>query len=91
MSKAYFARTWYNAATDKANARNSMMWVSKWSLPYKIGIIIFMQAVRKKAVMALHRFYQSSPSSVAHLVSNFRKVLCSSLCISLLQVLCSLI
>ncbi len=45
MSKAYFTRTWYNAATDKADARNSMMWVSKWSLPYKIGIIVFMQAV----------------------------------------------
>ncbi|THG18621.1 hypothetical protein TEA_020017 [Camellia sinensis var. sinensis] len=32
------------------------------------------EAVRKKAVMALHRFYQRSPSFVAHLVSNFRKV-----------------
>ncbi|EMS64146.1 AP-4 complex subunit epsilon [Triticum urartu] len=32
------------------------------------------EAVRKKAVMALHRFYQRSPSSVSHLVSNFRKV-----------------
>ncbi|TKY70188.1 AP-4 complex subunit epsilon [Spatholobus suberectus] len=30
-------------------------------------------AVRKKAVMALHRFYQKSPSSVSHLLSNFRK------------------
>ena len=32
------------------------------------------EAVRKKAIMALHRFYQKSPSSVSHLVSNFRKV-----------------
>ncbi|CAN0920110.1 Protein ACTIVITY OF BC1 COMPLEX KINASE 3, chloroplastic [Linum grandiflorum] len=34
------------------------------------------EAVRKKAIMALHRFYQKSPSSVFHLVSNFRKRLC---------------
>ncbi|XP_057466819.1 AP-4 complex subunit epsilon-like [Actinidia eriantha] len=33
------------------------------------------EAVRKKAVMALHRFYQRSPSSVTHLVANFRKKL----------------
>ncbi|KAI3787172.1 hypothetical protein L1987_41437 [Smallanthus sonchifolius] len=32
------------------------------------------EAVRKKAVMALHRFYPRSPSSVTHLVSNFRKI-----------------
>ncbi|KAH9608623.1 hypothetical protein KSS87_019833 [Heliosperma pusillum] len=32
-------------------------------------------AVKKKAVMALHRFYQRSPSSVNHLLSNFRKKL----------------
>ncbi|KAJ7953294.1 AP-4 complex subunit epsilon [Quillaja saponaria] len=31
------------------------------------------EAVRKKAIMALHRFYQKSPSSVSHLLSNFRK------------------
>ncbi|KAL7164612.1 hypothetical protein ACSBR2_040498 [Camellia fascicularis] len=36
------------------------------------------EAVRKKAVMALHRFYQRSPSSVAHLVSNFRKRFCDN-------------
>ncbi|KAJ8510581.1 hypothetical protein OPV22_001015 [Ensete ventricosum] len=36
------------------------------------------EAVRKKAVMALHRFYQRSPASVSHLVSNFRKRLCDS-------------
>ncbi|KAI4327904.1 hypothetical protein L6164_020313 [Bauhinia variegata] len=36
------------------------------------------EAVRKKAVMALHRFYQKSPSSVSHLVSNFRKRLCDN-------------
>lgn len=32
------------------------------------------EAVRKKAIMALHRFHQKSPSSVSHLISNFRKV-----------------
>uniref|UniRef100_A0A7N0TFH6 AP-4 complex subunit epsilon n=1 Tax=Kalanchoe fedtschenkoi TaxID=63787 RepID=A0A7N0TFH6_KALFE len=36
------------------------------------------EAVRKKAVMALHRFHQRSPSSVAHLVPNFRKRLCDN-------------
>ncbi|KVH95144.1 Adaptor protein complex AP-4, epsilon subunit [Cynara cardunculus var. scolymus] len=36
------------------------------------------EAVRKKAVMALHRFYQRSPSSVTHLVTNFRKKLCDN-------------
>ncbi|XP_058189157.1 AP-4 complex subunit epsilon isoform X1 [Rhododendron vialii] len=36
------------------------------------------EAVRKKAVMALHRFFQRSPSSVSHLVSNFRKRLCDN-------------
>lgn len=36
------------------------------------------EAVRKKAIMALHRFYQRSPSSVTHLVSNFRKKLCDN-------------
>ncbi|XP_027359946.1 AP-4 complex subunit epsilon-like [Abrus precatorius] len=34
--------------------------------------------VRKKAVMALHRFHQKSPSSVSHLLSNFRKRLCDN-------------
>ncbi|KAF5735135.1 AP-4 complex subunit epsilon [Tripterygium wilfordii] len=29
-------------------------------------------AVRKKAIMALHRFYRKSPFSVSHLLSNFR-------------------
>lgn len=32
------------------------------------------EAVRKKAIMALHRFYQRSAHSVSHLISNFRKV-----------------
>lgn len=32
------------------------------------------EAVRKKAVLALHRFYQRAPNSVSHLISNFRKV-----------------
>lgn len=32
------------------------------------------EAVRKKAVMALHRFYLRAPASVSHLISNFRKV-----------------
>ncbi|XP_052210596.1 AP-4 complex subunit epsilon [Diospyros lotus] len=36
------------------------------------------EAVRKKAVMALHRFYQRSPASVTHVISNFRKRLCDS-------------
>ncbi|XP_054824029.1 AP-4 complex subunit epsilon-like [Prosopis cineraria] len=36
------------------------------------------EAVRKKAIMALHRFYQKSPSSVSHLISNFRKRLCDN-------------
>ncbi|KAG9143583.1 hypothetical protein Leryth_020801 [Lithospermum erythrorhizon] len=36
------------------------------------------EAVRKKAVMALHRFYQRAPSSVSHLVANFRKKLCDN-------------
>ncbi|KAG7955601.1 hypothetical protein I3843_11G080700 [Carya illinoinensis] len=35
------------------------------------------EAVRKKAIMALHRFYQKS-SSVSHLVPNFRKKLCDN-------------
>ncbi|KAL7159671.1 hypothetical protein ABFS83_01G043600 [Erythranthe nasuta] len=36
------------------------------------------EAVRKKAVMALHRFSQRSPGSVSHLLSNFRKRLCDN-------------
>lgn len=36
------------------------------------------EGVRKKAVMALHSFYQRSPSSVNHLVSHFRKKLCDN-------------
>ncbi|KAH6783531.1 Adaptin family protein [Perilla frutescens var. hirtella] len=36
------------------------------------------EAVRKKAVMALHRFHQKSPGSVSHLISNFRKKLCDN-------------
>uniref|UniRef100_A0A7N0U3X3 Clathrin/coatomer adaptor adaptin-like N-terminal domain-containing protein n=1 Tax=Kalanchoe fedtschenkoi TaxID=63787 RepID=A0A7N0U3X3_KALFE len=36
------------------------------------------EAVRKKAVMALHRFHQRSPPSVSHLVPNFRKRLCDN-------------
>ncbi|XWS62283.1 hypothetical protein CRYUN_Cryun07bG0196900 [Craigia yunnanensis] len=36
------------------------------------------EAVRKKAIMALHRFYHKSPSSVSHLVSNFRNRLCDN-------------
>uniref|UniRef100_A0A1D1YSH8 AP-4 complex subunit epsilon n=1 Tax=Anthurium amnicola TaxID=1678845 RepID=A0A1D1YSH8_9ARAE len=36
------------------------------------------EAVRKKAIMALHRFHQRSPVSVSHLVSNFRKRLCDN-------------
>lgn len=36
------------------------------------------EAVRKKAVMALHRFYQKSSASVSHLLTNFRKRLCDN-------------
>ncbi|XP_022936679.1 AP-4 complex subunit epsilon [Cucurbita moschata] len=36
------------------------------------------EAVRKKAIMALHRFHQKSPSSISHLLSNFRKRLCDN-------------
>ncbi|XP_078447150.1 adaptin family protein [Wolffia australiana] len=36
------------------------------------------EAVRKKAVMALHRFHQRSPSMMSHLISNFRKRLCDN-------------
>ncbi|XP_068666799.1 AP-4 complex subunit epsilon-like [Aristolochia californica] len=36
------------------------------------------EAVRKKAIMALHRFYQKAPGSVSHIVSNFRKRLCDN-------------
>ncbi|KAL0795502.1 hypothetical protein Bca101_066879 [Brassica carinata] len=36
------------------------------------------EAVRKKAIMALHRFHRKSPSSVSHLVSNFRRKLCDN-------------
>lgn len=32
------------------------------------------ELVKKKAVMALHRFYQRSPSTVAHLMVKFREV-----------------
>ena len=35
-----------------------------------------MEIVRKKAVMALHRFYQRSPSAVSHLLPRFRQMLC---------------
>ena len=34
------------------------------------------EVVRKKAVMALHRFYQLQPSSVADLQDKLRRVLC---------------
>lgn len=43
------------------------------------------EAVRKKAIMALHRFYQKSPSSVSHLVSNFRKVGICNKIVNLIQ------
>ncbi|KAJ6797853.1 AP-4 complex subunit epsilon [Iris pallida] len=36
------------------------------------------EAVRKKAVMALHRFHRRAPAAVSHLVSHFRKKLCDS-------------
>ncbi|XP_075483522.1 AP-4 complex subunit epsilon-like [Primulina tabacum] len=36
------------------------------------------EAVRKKAVMALHRFHRRAPGSVSHLIANFRKRLCDN-------------
>ncbi|XP_030480195.1 AP-4 complex subunit epsilon [Cannabis sativa] len=36
------------------------------------------EAVRKKAIMALHRFHHKSPSSISHLLTNFRKRLCDN-------------
>ncbi|KAF8402160.1 hypothetical protein HHK36_013112 [Tetracentron sinense] len=36
------------------------------------------EAVRKKAIMALHRFNQRAPSSVSHLISHFKKKLCDN-------------
>ncbi|KAL6549768.1 hypothetical protein OROMI_020256 [Orobanche minor] len=36
------------------------------------------ESVRRKAVMALHRFYQRAPGSVSHLTPNFRKRLCDN-------------
>ncbi|PWZ08969.1 AP-4 complex subunit epsilon [Zea mays] len=48
-------------------------------LPQVVDLLVHpKEAVRKKAVMALHRFYQRSSSSVSHLVSNFRKRLCDN-------------
>ena len=35
-----------------------------------------MDIVRKKAVMALHRFYQKAPQVVSHLLPRFRQALC---------------
>eukprot|EP00897_Mesotaenium_endlicherianum_P006964 jgi/Mesen1/6296/ME000325S05437 len=34
------------------------------------------EVVRKKAVMALHRFYQRAPSTISHIIPRFRQVLC---------------
>eukprot|EP00049_Salpingoeca_infusionum_P018063 m.355581 g.355581 ORF g.355581 m.355581 type:complete len:1244 (+) comp17286_c0_seq1:170-3901(+) len=36
------------------------------------------EIVRKKAVLALHRFYTRSPSSISHLIPNIRKALCDT-------------
>lgn len=36
------------------------------------------ELVRKKAVMALHRFHQRSPSTVSHVMPKFRKILCDN-------------
>ncbi|XP_022716617.1 AP-4 complex subunit epsilon isoform X2 [Durio zibethinus] len=48
-------------------------------LPQVVELLVHpKEAVRKKAIMALHRFYHKSPSSVSHLVSNFRKRLCDN-------------
>lgn len=48
-------------------------------LPHVVDLLSHSkEAVRKKAIMALHRFYQRSPHSVSHLISNFRKKLCDN-------------
>ncbi|CAA6668204.1 unnamed protein product [Spirodela intermedia] len=36
------------------------------------------ETVRKKAIMALHRFHQRAPTTMSHLISNFRKRLCDN-------------
>lgn len=36
------------------------------------------EIVRKKAVLALHRFYSRDPKSISHLSDNLRKALCDS-------------
>lgn len=53
--------------------------INEETVPAVIGQVVELlghskEGVRKKAVMALHSFYQRSPGSVSHLVSHFRKV-----------------
>ncbi|KAM0070155.1 putative adaptor protein complex AP-4, epsilon subunit [Helianthus debilis subsp. tardiflorus] len=54
--------------------------INEETVPAVIGSVVELlghqkEAVRKKAVMALHSFYRRAPSSVNHLVENFRKKL----------------
>lgn len=57
--------------------------INEETIPAVLGQVVELvghgkEAVRKKAVMALHRFYQKAPGLVSHLVSNFRKRLCDN-------------
>ncbi|XP_071730558.1 AP-4 complex subunit epsilon-like [Rutidosis leptorrhynchoides] len=57
--------------------------INEETIPAVIQLVVELlghqkEAVRKKAVMALHSFYQRSPSSVNHLLANFRKKLCDN-------------
>lgn len=40
-----------------------------------VAVISTRELVRKKAVLALHHFYRCSPSSVTHLMDDFRSAL----------------
>ena len=40
-----------------------------------MGVCVYRELVRKKAVMAMHHIYNKSPSSVAHLDDDFRRML----------------
>ncbi|GJS03089.1 AP-4 complex subunit epsilon, partial [Tanacetum coccineum] len=57
--------------------------INEETIPAVLGQVVELlghnkEAVRKKAVMALHKFWIRSPGSVSHLVVNFRKKLCDN-------------